>query len=545
MLRLDYAHRPFVGSHGPKRIHKVNMKSLTEPPHALPHSHSKLLSAHLTCLFGILVCAAAGNSEPAQNPAGKDRIHCQKGTQPFIPERAGYYDTVWPSEHTDLWRSHAVMGAGLPANFAAGQLRVTTARLNLPVWGYTRDQREVFVTGGSPVFLSIFTESIKTGKTLSPAEEALLLLKDLTNNSIPFVAKIDPKTMNVKQLDFKGGTTVNYTGGLLMHQNGFVYGVCQSVLYKINPNLMRIVGKLSLPLVGTNATQNFTTTYNGLQVVASGELVLKGFSLFDSEDIPGWLLLIDPDDLTIDVKQSSNVSSARMTIQQSADGKTWLYHVNDTQALRFEINNTGFVLDTAWTRQYRTTADTNTQASSQLLFGNIGQTAFADNTAPGAMTPIKLYTQTVVTTNLPAELTGTAAFSTNAAGFNFFMIAGDPFQTQLLVYYDPMNNLLSAHRIDADGTLDPVWEHDGYKTSASPALVPDRDLLYIDDYRNGNDYLVILKLSTGEELASIKLAATLPTIGGIVPGMNDDVYLLSSEADGTNGLISRVFVSKR
>ena len=31
-----------------------------------------------------------------------------------LPERAGYYDTTWPSEHCDLWRSHAAPGAGLP-----------------------------------------------------------------------------------------------------------------------------------------------------------------------------------------------------------------------------------------------------------------------------------------------------------------------------------------------------------------------------------------------------------------------------------------------
>jgi hypothetical protein len=87
-----------------------------------------------------------------------------------------------------------------------------------------------------------------------------------------------------------------------------------------------------------------------------------------------------------------------------------------------------------------------------------------------------------------------------------------------------------------------VWEHDSYKVSASPAILPDRDLLYIDDYRDGKDHLVILRLSTGLELASIELAATLPTIGTIFPGMNNDVYILSSEAGGNDGVISRVYI---
>ena len=108
------------------------------------------------------------------------------------------------------------------------------------------------------------------------------------------------------------------------------------------------------------------------------------------------------------------------------------------------------------------------------------------------------------------------AFSESLPGYNFFMVAGDPYLSQLLIYYDPMN-----------------------------ALVPDRDLLYIDDWREGRDHFVVLRLSTGEELASVALSARLPTIGTIFPGMNDDVYLLSSEAGGSMGLISRVFVPSK
>jgi hypothetical protein len=70
-----------------------------------------------------------------KSPARKPLLQPDAGTQPFVPERAGYYDTVWPSEHTDLWRSHAVLNAGLPADFTSGQLSVNTAPLNLPVWG--------------------------------------------------------------------------------------------------------------------------------------------------------------------------------------------------------------------------------------------------------------------------------------------------------------------------------------------------------------------------------------------------------------------------
>ena len=474
------------------------------------------------------------------NPTAKPVIQPLTEKQLLAPQRAGYYETVWPSEHTDLWRSHAVSNVGLPADFDPAKLTVTTANLNLPVWGYTRARDQVFAIGGSPFMLNIFTQTIKNGGTneanlKAAAEESL--------TSVPYVAKINPLTMEVVQLDLTEGVTINYTGGLLMHENGFVYAVSRSFLYKVDPEKMKVVARVPLPLVGETKEQNFWTTYNGLQVIASGELVIKGFYFVDSVSVNGWLLLVDPDSLQIDVQQSEALSSARLTIQQAPDGSATLYQVNATQSLRFKITDDGFLLDQEWTRGYRTEGDGTTQASSPLLFGKIGQVVFANNTAPGVTTPISLFDQPVAVDDLPLQLEDINAFDSDLPGFNFFMVAGDPFETQILVYYDPINNLLGAHTVLSDGSLQRLWERNGvYKVSASPAIVPDRDLLYIDNYQNGSDSLVVLKLSTGDELATVPLAATLPTIGTIFLGMNEDVYILSSEAGSDNGLISRIFV---
>jgi hypothetical protein len=469
--------------------------------------------------------------------------------QLLAPQRAGYYETVWPSEHTDLWRSHAVSNVGLPADFDAAKLTVTTANLNLPVWGYTRAKDEVFAIGGSPFMLNKFTQQIKNGGSISASSAEALSETDIqaeveeSRKSVPYVAKVNPLTMQVTLLYLTEGETINYTGGLLMHENGFVYAVSRSYLYKVDPETMKVAASVPLPLVGDSKEQNFWTTYNGLQVIASGELVIKGFYFVDSVSVNGWLLLVNPDTLEIDVQQSEALSSARLTIQQAPDGSATLYQVNATQSLRFEITDTEFVLENDWTRDYRTADDGTTQASSPLLFGNVGQVVFANNTAPGVTTPISLFDQPVNVEDLPATLEGINAFDSGLPGYNFFMVAGDPFETQILFYYDPINNLIGAHTVLSDGTLERLWEiNDVYKVSASPAICPDRDLLYIDNYQNGKDSLVVLKLSTGEELATVPLDANLPTIGTIFLGMNEDVYILSSEAGSDNGLISRIFV---
>jgi hypothetical protein len=291
---------------------------------------------------------------------------------------------------------------GLPGEFDPAKLAVTTANLNLPVWGYTRARNEVFAIGGSPFMLNIFTQTIKNGGTGSLAESSIAAgLSESTiraaaedrKNSVPYLAKIDPLTMQVTQFEMTEGSTINYTGGLLMHESGFVYAVSRSFLYKVDPETMQCVASVPLPLVGDNEEQNYWTTYNGLQVLASGELVIKGFHFLDSTSVKGWLLLVDPDSLKIEVQQLEALSSARLTIQQAPDGSATLYQVNATESLRFKITDAGFVLDDAWTRTYRTDGDGTTQASSPLLFGKIGQVVFADNTAPGATTPSNLYLQ--------------------------------------------------------------------------------------------------------------------------------------------------------
>lgn len=477
------------------------------------------------------------------NTTDKQIIQPLTDKQLLAPQRAGYYETVWPSEHTDLWRSHAVSNVGLPADFDPAKLAVTTANLNLPVWGYTRAKDEVFVIGGSPFMLNEFTQTIKNGGSGETTETNLSAAAEESRRSVPYLAKVNPLTMQVTQLDLTEGETINYTGGLLMHENGYVYAVSRSVLYKVDPETMKVMASAPMPLVGDTREQHFWTTYNGMQVIASGELVIKGFYFVDSVTVNGWLLLVDPDTLQIDVQQSEALSSARLTIHQDPDGAATLYQVNATQSLRFKITDAGFLLDQEWTRGYRTEDDGTTQASSPLLFGEIGQVVFANNTAPGVTTPISLFDQPVAVDDLPAELEGVNAFDSDLPGFNFFMVAGDPFETQTLVYYDPINNFLGAHAVLSDGTLQRLWQRNGvYKVSASPAIVPDRDLLYVDNYQNGTDSFVVLRLSTGEELATVPLSANLPTIGTIFLGMNEDVYILSSEAGSDNGLISRIFV---
>jgi len=59
----------------------------------------------LFVVFSLAMMGCSRNTTPASlaNPAATTLVQPQTGAQSFMPQKAGYYDTVWPSEHTDLW----------------------------------------------------------------------------------------------------------------------------------------------------------------------------------------------------------------------------------------------------------------------------------------------------------------------------------------------------------------------------------------------------------------------------------------------------------
>lgn len=450
--------------------------------------------------------------------------------------KSGYYNTTWPSEHADLIRSHAVLSGGLPRDFNKSDLQVTSTKIYMPTWGYTRDKNEIFVIGGSPQFMSTFTDSIKNGKSPSKIKILLNNVEDIFSNDVPYVAKINSQSMEKVQLKLDRGSTVNYTGGLLIHSNGYVYAISQSVLYKIDPIKMEIIKSVDLPKVGNKIT-DFWTTYNGLQVLDNGELILKGFHLINNTELDGYLLLVDPDTLQIDLRQKAKVSSARLMIYDN-----FLYHVNAEENLRFKITDKGFIPDNSFTTKYRNKTDQSTQASSPMMLPKINMMVFADNTAPGAETPMKLYIKS--TKDINKKMQSANAFLTKKPGFNFFMVAGDTYINNIIIYYDPLNNLVSANEVDKDENIKLLWQKENIKASASPAISASNEYVYIDDYKDGRDNFVILDILTGKEIERMELPATLPTVGTIFIGDNNDVFILNSEAGNKTGYVSRITVKR-
>ena len=465
----------------------------------------------------------------------KDNLHARS--------RAGLYETVWPLEHADVWRTQTSPGGGLPANFNKESIVRDFIHLDQPFTGYTRDKNQVYVLGGTPFLMNMYTKMYMAHATYVGDSTAADLVKNCQH--IPYIAKINPVTLEHQIVELAQGRNraENYPGGALVHKNGFVYAQAQAVLYKIAADTLEIVKWVKLPLVKGKPGTAKSTIYNGMQVLGNGRIITKCFT---SQNIgKGWILQVDPDSLEILVAKLIDVQSARQMVDEPSAGVAYAYNPTLSQSRRFLITNDDFVLDEAWTADYRDENNDSTTWANGTVFMK-SHVVFPDNSAPGENIAQPLHNFFHPAENPPKALEPQFAVS-DKPGINFWKVAGDPYANAdhgIFITFTPTNEKIAAYRLFADGKREMLWEKN-YFISASPAIVTASDLLYINDYRNGHDNFVVLRFSTGEELAYIPVPEAVETTMGIIfPGMNNDVYLCSTETSGgvNSGIFSRFYI---
>lgn len=440
--------------------------------------------------------------------------------------RAGCYNTIWPVDMANLNRSGTVVGAGLPQMFDAANLTVQSLALPFPVFTYTRDSSEVFVIGGTPYLLDLFGRAIETGDpgTLDPS---------YYSQFTPYLAKINPLTNQYQMCNLTGGVGSPYVGGAVVHQNGFVYAVARARLFKIDAATMLSVDSLDLPLVAGLSSQ---TNYNGLSVTGSGKIIAKATSSTD-----GIFLLINPDTLKVKFELRRPTGSARITVALDSLSNEYLYHLDQNQTYRFLVRNDSLLYDSTWNAAYSPygTVD-NDEPTSPVVAG--GTVYYTTNTVFTAATAMKIFWQQVQQNYAAASdtLGGEYLFAdTLSAGWNFFHLNLDDTLSGIVIAADQSNGCVAALRLNAQKVLERLWEKK-YAISAKPAVVADRQKVYINDFQNGTDYFVVLDLLSGTELGRVATPATKPTIATMVIGLNNDVYYCSNEYGSPTGYFHRI-----
>ena len=467
---------------------------------------------------------------------------CGSSSSSSSGARDGFADSSWPYPYSDLWRSSAAEDVGLPSGFESADLETKSAELPpLPFFGVTDEKGNLFVLGGSPFLLNLFTEAAAGDPPNKEASAIAEAIESYAESEVvpAYVARVDP-SMSVTTIELPRGESVNYIGGLLAHENGKIYAVATSILFEIDPDSMGISRSLDLPLLEANPK---FTSYNGLQVnPENGDIIVKASDFAGSS--ASLLISVRVDSLDIRTVTDVDVGTSRMTVA-SHDGKEYLYIPAATETERYVISDHGFELDEGWSKTYRSDDDGSIQATSMLYMGSYDNVVFADNDTIiyGVKAPLRIFSQSTISTT--SNVTSQPAVSTSKPGGTFYMVAGDPFKTGIVVAQDAVNDIFAGWRLSENGDLTEVWENDEYATSAGPAIAVDQGHLYIDDSRcpsGGSEcrnYLVVLDLESGNKVAEVEVAGEVASLGKIFLGRNN-AYFISSEYGKPHGFVTRV-----
>lgn len=490
--------------------------------------------------FGATTVEAAPPGSPEFSPRMSASSATCAPTLFTPPSSPGYASTTWPTEHGDVWRSHAV-AAGLPSDVASKKLHTAAVKMPpVPMWGYVGKRNTVYVMGGAPYLLDMFTKLIE-GAPQSSAGLLMLKSKVYARSMTPYIARINTKTMKSRVLELKRGVSANYTGGALVHSNGSLYAVARSTLYNINPKTFRIVKSKALPLAPKqNGDPNRQTAYNGMVATQNGDLILKGWaSTGGGDNPPGILMRIDPDDLSVKAKLvTSIVASARMaTVLEN--GQEYVYFPNGTKSVRIQLTETDFIPDTSWGGTYMDATSGMTTASSDVFMGS--GVVFSNNTNPTATTPMQVYAQS---TAANSTLNQYAPFTSTNPGWNFFMMAGDPYVSGISVVEDELSGSATGYlTCNGGASLEKLWENDTISSSAGMAVNYASGHVYTDDREckagKCRLYLVVLNLATGEEIARVAVKGSKPSVGQIFVGKHA-VYYVATNTDVAHGYVTKV-----
>ncbi len=217
------------------------------------------------------------------------------------------------------------------------------------------DIDEIFILGGIPKVLEDYVAKMDG---LEPGSSPMN----------PHITKYNPVTGDVKELKLDRGYGFAYSCGGLVHENGYVYVVSQSYLYKVNPDSMTIAAGVELPRAPRLGRS--VTIYNGLNTSSTGELLTKFFSPINNAST---FFKIDPETLEITSTVDYPGTSPRLTVNKLANGEEYVYHLNRVNTFRFKIGKGELTLDEWWIARldpYETGADKNDEPTSPVIAGD-------------------------------------------------------------------------------------------------------------------------------------------------------------------------------
>ena len=341
-------------------------------------------------------------------------------------------------------------------------------------------------------------------------------------DSVAWVEKIDPLTLEplAQSEQLAGGPM--WPGGMAAHANGSLYVVFGNHAHRLSTDLS-VIASVELPRV---------RPYNSFVILPTGHIATKDFS----GPIPGQpngapmdnteLLILDPEDLHIVARlELAEPSIARL----SADGNN-IYVVGDHTLIRVMWNGQSLSVDESFNARYRTidgqtfgwdTVITDDDAwfldngeGTQLFTGSFRGVGIS--TAPLHLVRVNKQTGHVTLTEI--------------CGLPNGIIANPPVvdtKRQIVVGFDSGNGVISGFDYD-ENSVTLRWSHE-QNHACHMLLIPETGQIITADYRPelGCEQVVVLDITTGAEVA--RVSTTSPIQSAVFPaiGPHGDIYWCS------------------
>ena len=341
-------------------------------------------------------------------------------------------------------------------------------------------------------------------------------------NSVAWVEKIDPLTLETlaQSEQLAGGPM--WPGGMAAHANGSLYVVFGNHAHRLSTDLS-VIASVELPRV---------RPYNSFVILPTGHIATKDFS----GPLPGQpngapmdnteLLILDPEDLHIVARLELNEPSiARL----SADGNN-IYVVGDHTLIRVVWNGKSMSVDHSLDAHYRTLDGQTfgwdtviTEGDAWFLDNGEGTQLFTGSfrgvgisTAPLHLVRINKQTAHVTLTEI--------------CGLPNGIVANPPVvdtKRQIVVGFDSGNGVISGFDYD-ENSVTLRWSHE-QNHACHMLLSPETGQIVTADYRPelGCEQVVVLDITTGKEVA--RVSTTSPIQSAVFPaiGPQGDIYWCS------------------
>lgn len=453
----------------------------------------------------------------------------------IIPPNPPWYPSLEAFEHYNSGRSHVFPEATFGGSYSGNN---TVEIVNSPMIypsGYNMsylDENHIFIYGGG--------------------------YGDVPGSIGAFVAKVDPTTLGAMWYNQLINTDLNgewdYPGSMGILQDGYIYVSYGYRLAKLDKNGC-VIKTLILP---TGDAKPKNTSFNGFNATSDGFIVMKsvyrqnGCSIQgpdalldcpDPSDVPSSILIsVDPKTMkVIDNITLPAPVGARPTIS-TFNGKDYVYLLEPTTAIRYEVKKGKFILDNSW-NPGTITLNGQTLCTSFVVMNDwvVAQT----NTLPASTAldviainqgdASKLYKlQPFAGDPIPPLVA--AAFSTQGPGgvpaisWAPMSVSADP-ENNLIYASDSLPGEIAAITITSSG-LETVWKANQTTTEFTTLIGPEANRVLVGTDipgpeipgNNSHDFAVWRNAATGQELARSPLLPAMTQGTMIQPYYNGHMF---------------------